>query len=904
MISRVTSGSSSSSAIDKAPHREDSNKSALENQRTSNQRHSIVELNQHEPGNAKNWATSLGHSVLEKLLGPYFARLLSSMKRNKTAELEEIGNNVFTHRPSDRVTWDWIVLFCCIAMIFIVPFRAAYTYSVLGKLNIIPRLSFVFVVDLLLAIDTFIVNPFTGFIGEAVDEHTSEVIDILVLNDVDVLSNYFSGLFFIDVVGVVASSVEIGILETWIRTRGIACMLKMFYVIRMWRVTARLNKYSPFYALLMHNDSLARIMSYMGTFLVSAHWLGCVLFFLGRWEYGGDIRSGKSHPYTETWVHVYQLFDADQLTQYANSVYWAMATLTTVGYGDIAPQTNTEKLVVAFSLFFGAFLYASVFGSVTVLMQNLNRDHVVYSEKIATVEGFIKHHHSKFNEDLQRKILAYTDFIWETNRGIDQDKLINELPEQLAGEIKLALIKPLLNKVDLFKGVGDTFIREVINRFRFCLCLKDDFVFREGDVARSMYFLDRGVLCVIVGAQQKRVATLLPGAHFGEIGLFSATGRTAGIKAVSKAEYYALDAEPFNDICNLFPEIGKQVRTTAERRLMRDKKRTEKEEEAKEKQQKIDAEKAKRAKDALNSIVKGIIAENKELKKDPSKGRKRNSIVNQVQSLVSESRKELPSMRSLKSSRSHSRMRSIRSIRNSTTSVGFHPRLNSLSSQSAISMISRPNPYRGIQQMPSRLGMSAMAYQQPLPVVPMEDIDTEASEDIVDEIEDIIFQLDKIRIELDGLNKDDNVDGDLFSHLTKNEDATSSIEEELREQMKELEHNLEEKYNLWLQMQQEEEQKLTQSYQAYIRTMKGKHFKQQQDVFQILVRQTNSKNMVESIEEKLPITGGSGRKSRRRTSLVEDFSEGKRTKNRTVKSLKRDGDMRDSFSLPTTAPLE
>ena len=58
----------------------------------------------------------------------------------------------------------------------------------------------------------------------------------------------------------------------------------------------------------------------------------------------------------ETWIHVYDggsAVDGPVSRQYLFSVYWALTTLTTVGYGDITPNTDVERWMAIFALILG-----------------------------------------------------------------------------------------------------------------------------------------------------------------------------------------------------------------------------------------------------------------------------------------------------------------------------------------------------------------------------------------------------------------------------------------------------------------------------------------------------------------------------------------------------------------------
>jgi len=64
--------------------------------------------------------------------------------------------------------------------------------------------------------------------------------------------------------------------------------------------------------------------------------MGCIWFFLAE-----DSGLG-----TGTWADDFRMEDRTTSSKYILSIYWAFVTVTTVGYGDIVPVTDSERVYV------------------------------------------------------------------------------------------------------------------------------------------------------------------------------------------------------------------------------------------------------------------------------------------------------------------------------------------------------------------------------------------------------------------------------------------------------------------------------------------------------------------------------------------------------------------------------
>ena len=123
-----------------------------------------------------------------------------------------------------------------------------------------------------------------------------------------------------------------------------------------------------------------RVVSLVLLMVFVAHILACGWYFVGL--FSEDARQ-------MSWVTAYDdgtVFDGPLAKQYLYSMYWALTTLTTVGYGDITPTTDIERRFTCVALLFGALIFAYILGDIGSLLQTLDRQQVLVTERLDAVK--------------------------------------------------------------------------------------------------------------------------------------------------------------------------------------------------------------------------------------------------------------------------------------------------------------------------------------------------------------------------------------------------------------------------------------------------------------------------------------------------------------------------------------
>ncbi|KKK24162.1 hypothetical protein P175DRAFT_0528601 [Aspergillus ochraceoroseus IBT 24754] len=125
-----------------------------------------------------------------------------------------------------------------------------------------------------------------------------------------------------------------------------------------------------------------------------------------------------------------------------------------------------------------------------------------------------------------------------------------------------------LRSFPLFQSTPESFLVDIGQHLRPQLCAPNDYILTEGDEAKAIYWLVRGVVSVTSRDGESIYAELEPGAFFGEIGVLMDRPRTATIIARTRCLLVVLTKEDFRNILPRFPEVEQAIRDEAQERLM------------------------------------------------------------------------------------------------------------------------------------------------------------------------------------------------------------------------------------------------------------------------------------------------------------------------------------------------
>ena len=436
-----------------------------------------------------------------------------------------------------RLAWDSLILLLIVVSCIFIPYQYAFQQG-----TALSGFQFIYLVDLIFLIDIGF-NFFTSFRSHGVeirDRHAG-------------ILHYSRKLLSVDLLASLPLDLLVWVLfgDSIVMGASLVLSLRLLRLLRLVRLFAILRRWEDFS---WSNPHFLRIVKTLVTVFLLMHWLAC----------GWFMTAYASNFPADSWVARGGIIETEPIGQYIRSLYWAITTMTTVGYGDITPARSVEYIFSSVAMLLGASLFVFIIGSIASLLSGVQAGRNRHWERIDSVTGFLRQ--NQVPAALNFKVRSYYEYIWGRHQGLDTNSMLNDLPRPLRLEIMLQLASNILETVSLFKYCSP------VLRDNLLLCLEsrtfmpDSDIAREGETGDAIYFIIEGSVEIVSLEQQKSWGSMSDGDYFGFMSLVLGERRTATMTARGFCDMLILGADDFKRIKTEFPEFKDVLkRASAER---------------------------------------------------------------------------------------------------------------------------------------------------------------------------------------------------------------------------------------------------------------------------------------------------------------------------------------------------
>ncbi|XP_060816598.1 potassium voltage-gated channel protein eag isoform X7 [Bombus pascuorum] len=416
--------------------------------------------------------------------------------------------HILLHYCAFKAIWDWIILCLTFYTAIMVPYNVAFKNKTSEDVSLLVVDS---IVDVIFFID-IVLNFHTTFVGPGGE----------VVSDPKVIRmNYLKSWFIIDLLSCLPYDVFNAFDHDEDGIGSLFSALKVVRLLRLGRVVRKLDRYLEYGA--------AMLILLLCFYMLVAHWLACVWYVTLRYSIGrSDADNGVQYswlwklanvtqsPYSYLWTNTSTapelIAGPSRRTMYVTALYFTMTCMTSVGFGNVAAETDNEKIFTICMMIIAALLYATIFGHVTTIIQQMTSATAKYHDMLNNVREFMKLH--EVPKALSERVMDYVVSTWAMTKGLDTDKVLNYCPKDMKADICVHLNRKVFNEHPAFRLASDGCLRALAMHFTMSHSAPGDLLYHTGESIDSLCFIVTGSLEVI--QDDEVVAILGKGDVFGD----------------------------------------------------------------------------------------------------------------------------------------------------------------------------------------------------------------------------------------------------------------------------------------------------------------------------------------------------------------------------------------------------
>ncbi|PKI54418.1 hypothetical protein CRG98_025205 [Punica granatum] len=329
----------------------------------------------------------------------------------------------------------------------------------------------------------------------------------------------------------------------------------------LWIRLSRVRKVTEFFQAMEKdiriNYLFTRIVKLIVVELYCTHTAACIFYYLAT-----TLPPSKEG---YTWIGSLKLGDfsysnfreIDLWKRYMTSLYFAIVTMATVGYGDIHAVNLREMIFIMIYASFDMILGAYLIGNMTALIVKGSKTEK-FRDKMTDLIKYMNR--NRLGKDIRDQIKGHLRLQYESS--YTDAAVIQDIPISIRAKISQTLYMPYIENVALFRGCSSEFINQVVIRLHEEFFLPGEVIMEQGNVVDQLYFVCHGLLEEVgIGEDrsEETVSLVQPNSSFGEISILCNIPQPYTVRVCELSRLLRLDKQSLTNILEIYFYDGRRV---------------------------------------------------------------------------------------------------------------------------------------------------------------------------------------------------------------------------------------------------------------------------------------------------------------------------------------------------------
>ena len=351
-------------------------------------------------------------------------------------------------------------------------------------------------------------------------------------------------------------------------------ILRSVRLLKLMRLARLQRKLSHMWWVQAVNPAVKKMVVLMMTIFFVAHLLSCLWYSNnncpGRMEgtnftdvYFDDDEHATIYSTWKTCGH-------DSLeSRYLAAVYWTIATMMAVGYGDVNPTTVPERVVAIAAQIVGATAFGFIIVKVTDIVETIDPHATLTRQKMDEIREYMRER--QLPSAMQHHIREHFGYYFEMVSVFRDMRILTELPYSQRVKIMFEAHGALVQQIRFFAELDVVMLSQVISRLKPQFLDYSGKISQDTVISEQIYFLGRGTLEMWINDREAHtqevrhvmIGVLTAGSEFEFVNALRRVGMLAEYRAATVCEIWWISLTDFQDFLEDHPDIVGRLQKVA-----------------------------------------------------------------------------------------------------------------------------------------------------------------------------------------------------------------------------------------------------------------------------------------------------------------------------------------------------